>query len=56
MITELRRKLWKIDFDMDFSLFFFLVGNQNELVVMDFSANISQTNFLFVEEIMFIIM
>ena len=31
--------------------FFFLVGDQNKLVVMDFSANISQTNFLFVEEI-----
>ena len=32
-------------------VFFFLVGDQNELVVMDFSANVSQTNFLFVEEI-----
>ena len=33
-----------------FFLFFFLVRDQNEQV-MDFSANISQTNFLFVEEI-----
>ena len=31
--------------------FFFLAGDQNEIVVMDFSTNISQTNFLFVEEI-----
>ena len=36
-----------------FFFFFFLVGDQNELVVIDFRANIiSQTNFLFVEEIM----
>ena len=34
-----------------FFFFFFLVGDQNELVVMDFSAHISQIHFLFVEEI-----
>ena len=43
-------RLWH-GFFFFFFFFFFLVGNQNELVVMDVSANISQTNFLFVEKI-----